>query len=287
MGQLHDRMEQDLILKGFSPATRRNYLFYARRLAVHYRCSPQELGETEIRKFLLHLIQVDQVAYATYRQVLAAIRFLYTVTLDRPWEVKRIPFPRHRSRKLPEVPNRDQLLRLFRAMRSPKYRALLMTCYAAGLRIGEACRLRPEDIDATRKVIRVRQGKGNKERVVPIGQYVSRILWSYIDKVRPEPAIPDCSNLFLTTDGHPISVNTIKLLFTRLARGSGVKRLHAHLCRHTFAINYLLNGGDIFSLKEILGHTTLEMVNHYVHFTNSQITAQHHKYSPMDKFYSR
>lgn len=85
MGQLHDRMEQDLILKGFSPATRRNYLLYARRLAVYYRRSPEELGETEIRQFLLHLIQIEQVAYATYRQILAALRFLYTVTPNRPW----------------------------------------------------------------------------------------------------------------------------------------------------------------------------------------------------------
>jgi site-specific recombinase XerD len=72
-------------------------------------------------------------------------------------------------------------------------------------------------------------------------------------------------------------------MFSRLAKTSGVKRLHAHLCRHTFATNYLLNGGDIFSLKEILGHSTFEMVNHYLYFTSSQLTAQHHKYSPMDK----
>ncbi|MFC2059191.1 tyrosine-type recombinase/integrase, partial [Chloroflexota bacterium] len=89
-----------------------------------------------------------------------------------------------------------------------------------------------------------------------------------------------------TTTGMPISVNTIKLVFSRLAKSSGVGRLHAHLCRHTFAINYLLNGGDIFSLQHILGHTTLEMGKHYLHFTSSQVTAQHRKYSPMDKLHN-
>jgi len=84
-----------------------------------------------------------------------------------------------------------------------------------------------------------------------------------------------------------MTANRIKLVFARLAKSSGVERLHAHLCRHTFAINYLLNGGDIFSLKEILGHTTLEMVNHYLHFASAQITDQHRKYSPMDKFVER
>jgi len=129
-------------------------------------------------------------------------------------------------------------------------------------------------------------GKGAKERIVPIGKYVQMTLWSYIDKVRLEPTIPNSDNLFLSSNGKPITVNTIKLFFSRLAKSSGVKKLHAHLCRHTFAINYLLNGGDIFSLKEILGHTTLDMVNHYLHFTSSQITTQHHKYSPMDKLQS-
>jgi site-specific recombinase XerD len=128
-------------------------------------------------------------------------------------------------------------------------------------------------------------GKGSKERIVPIGDYVKMTLWTYINKVRPEPTVAGCDNLFLSTTGEPITANTIKLVFSRLAKNSGVKRLHAHLCRHTFAINYLLNGGDIFSLREILGHTTLEMVNHYLHFTRSQLTAQHHKYSPMDKLH--
>lgn len=89
------------------------------------------------------------------------------------------------------------------------------------------------------------------------------------------------------TQDSGLSSVTIKLIFSRLAKSSGVSRLHAHLCRHTFAINYLLNGGDIFSLKAILGHTSFDMVNHYLHFTSTQITAQHHKYSPMDKLHEK
>jgi site-specific recombinase XerD len=129
-------------------------------------------------------------------------------------------------------------------------------------------------------------GKGAKERIVPIGKVVQKTLWQYIEMVRAKPASNDGDNLFLSSSGHPITVNTIKLMFSRLAKASGVTRLHAHLCRHTFAINYLLNGGGIFSLQEILGHTTLEMVRHYLHFTSSQVAAQHHKYSPIDKLHS-
>jgi len=129
-------------------------------------------------------------------------------------------------------------------------------------------------------------GKGAKERIVPIGRYTQTVLSDYVRKVRPEPAGNGCDALFLSQHGTPITANAIKLTFSRLSAKSGVNRLHAHLCRHTFAINYLLNGGDIFSLKEILGHTTLEMVNHYLHFTRAQITAQHRKFSPMDRLFN-
>ncbi len=160
--------------------------------------------------------------------------------------------------------------------------ALFATLLDTGLRASEAAGITLGNLNLADGYIKV-MGKGSKERIVPIGKYIQMTLWSYIDKVRPEPISPDYNNLFLTQAGKPITVNTVKLVFSRLARSSSVERLHAHLCRHTFAINYLLNGGDIFSLREILGHTTLEMVNHYLHFTSSQITDQHHKYSPMDR----
>src|ERR1043165_1282736 len=164
MGQLRDRMEKDLSLRRLSPAPRRNYLLYCRKFAAHYGRSPEELGESEIRDYLLYLIQVEEVSYATYRQILAALKFLYTVTLSRRWDVERIPFPRYRQNDFPEVLRQDQLLKLFSALRRPKYGALLMTCYAAGLRISEACQLRVEDIDSERMTIRVRYAKGGKQR---------------------------------------------------------------------------------------------------------------------------
>lgn len=162
--------------------------------------------------------------------------------------------------------------------------AIVVTLLDTGLRASEVANITLGNMNLNEGYLKV-MGKGAKERIVPIGKYVRMNLWSYIDKVRPQPASLDCSSLFLSPSGKPITVNTIKLFFSRLAKSSGVERLHAHLCRHTFAINYLMNGGDIFSLREILGHTTLDMVNHYLHFTSSQIVAQQHKYSPMDRLH--
>lgn len=162
---------------------------------------------------------------------------------------------------------------------------IFVTALDTGLRASELAGITMEELNLKDGFIKV-MGKGSKERIVPMGKFVQMMIWNYINNVRSKLIEDDCKNLFLSPAGKPITVNAIKLMFSRLAKSSGVKRLHAHLCRHTFAINYLLNGGDIFSLKEILGHTTLEMVNHYLHFTSSQITAQHHKYSPMDKLQS-
>jgi site-specific recombinase XerD len=153
-----------------------------------------------------------------------------------------------------------------------------------GLRASEVANIKLGNLNLVEGCLKT-MGKGSKERMVPLGKVVQKALWQYINMARPKPAIGECDNLFLSSTGYPITVNTIKLIFSRLAKISGVARLHAHLCRHTFAINYLLNGGDIFSLQEILGHTTLEMVRHYLHFSSSQVTAQHHKYSPMGKLY--
>jgi site-specific recombinase XerD len=159
---------------------------------------------------------------------------------------------------------------------------IVVTALDTGLRTSELVGIKLSGLNLEGGYVKV-MGKGAKERIVPIGKYVQRLIWRYVDEARPKPFDGDCENLFLSRDGRPITANTVKLLFSRLARSSGLNRLHAHLCRHTFAINYLMNGGDIFSLREILGHTTLEMVNHYLHFTSSQITEQHHKFSPMDK----
>ena len=158
--------------------------------------------------------------------------------------------------------------------------ALLML--DTGLRAGGVAGAELENFKPTEGYLKVK-GKGNKERIVPVGVEAQTAVSEYITYVRSKIAKPDCTRLFVSEDGGPITENTIKLFFSRLKKRSGIKRLHAHLCRHTFAINYLLNGGDIYSLKEILGHTTLEMVNRYLRFTKAQITARHREFSPMDR----
>ena len=127
MGQLYERMAQDLVLRNFSPATQRIYLLYSRQFVAHFMRSPEEIGEAEIRQYLLHQLGVRKCSNTTYRQIYAALKFLYTYTLKRPWEVERIPFPRNRLQPLPAVLSPQELQDLFRAILHPKARVLFMT----------------------------------------------------------------------------------------------------------------------------------------------------------------
>ena len=159
---------------------------------------------------------------------------------------------------------------------------IFMILVDSGLRIKELVDLKMGDVNLDQGLLKV-MGKGQKERVVPIGNNAQRALQKYLFRYRGEPAHLAIENVFLSTWGMPLSENTVKLMFARLAKRSGVRRLHAHLCRYTFATRFLLNGGDVFTLQQILGHSTLEMVRHYVNLASSHVTMQHRRFSPLDR----
>jgi len=160
--------------------------------------------------------------------------------------------------------------------------AIIITFLDTGLRLSELANLKLADAQVDQSYLKV-MGKGSKERIVPIGGLAQKVLLRYIYHFRSEPLSTGEDTVFLTLEGRSMSSNAIKMIFERIAEKSGVNRFHAHLCRHTFATNYLINGGDVFSLQQILGHTSLEMVRRYVTLASAQVRVQHRKYSPMDR----
>jgi len=160
--------------------------------------------------------------------------------------------------------------------------AMVITFLDTGLRLSEVITLKTGDAHIEQGYLKV-MGKGAKERVVPVGSMAQKALLRYVFHFRPEPFYEDQDSVFLTLEGKPMTVNSVKLIFARLAQKSSISRLHPHLCRHTFATNYLINGGDVFSLQQILGHTSLEMVRRYVTLASAQVRVQHRKFSPMDR----
>ena len=160
--------------------------------------------------------------------------------------------------------------------------SILLLMLDSGLRLGEVIGLKVPDIDTERGRVLI-NGKGSKERIVPIGSRSQRYLRRYMIHFRPEPIRPGIDNVFLNLDGSIITENSIRLIFKRLSVKCKIPRLHAHLCRHTFGTNYLRNGGDVFSLQKILGHEDLATVKLYMHLVEADVIQKHKLYSPIDR----
>jgi site-specific recombinase XerD len=254
-------MAIDLRLRGLSPATQRMYLGCLERFVAHHRRSPQALGEAEIRSFLDHLVRKKQVTRSTQRVYVAAIHFLYRVTLDRPIVVRRIPFPRDTRERLPEILSAAEVERLLGSVRRPKHRAMLMTLYGAGLRASEVCALVPGDIDSQRMLIRVREGKGGKDRYVMLSPRLLATLRAYWC-LRP----PRGPYLFPSPrPDKPLSRMAVFRVVREAARRAGLrKRVNPHMLRHCFATHLLEAGTDIRVIQVLLGHRSLRTTARYV-----------------------
>jgi integrase/recombinase XerD len=166
MTPLRRRMIEDMRIRNLSPQTQRAYVEQVSRFARHFGLSPEQLGQDEIRAWQIHLVEDRRLAAGSISVAVAALRFVYTVTLKRPWIVDDdIPTGRQ-PKKLPVVPSPEEVARFLDAVKSPKHRMILTVCYATGLRISEAVSLKPAAIDSQRMVIRVEAGKGRKDRYV-------------------------------------------------------------------------------------------------------------------------
>jgi site-specific recombinase XerD len=266
MGQLRDQMQADLTLTGYSAGTQRIYLYYARKYAAHFMRSPAEMGAAELRQFLLHLVQRG-IARGTFRQARAALRFLYMVTLNRPIEIEWLPPPR-RHKPLPVVLSGSEVERLFAAVRNLKYRTILMAMYGAGLRISEACRLRPEHIDSKRMVIHLRGAKGGVDRYTLLSP---RLLLALRDYWRSSP--PHNGWLFPghTPAGH-LSTSSVRGVFRQtVAELRFQKTVSPHVLRHSFATHLLESGTDVTVVQALLGHASLRTTQIYTHISVEHI----------------
>ncbi len=264
MGKLHDRMKEDLLLKAYSPHTQSAYLCCARHFASHYMRSPQEMGEKEIRGFLLHLVRDRKASPATLGMYINALKFLYNVTLKRPEAVKGISYPK-RPKTLPVILSPEEVLRVFEAIRSVKYKAIMATAYAAGLRISEVCGLQIADIDSQRRLIHIRSGKGKKDRYVMLGESLLALLRQYYQTARPpgEYLFPG------QKPQRPTSTTAVRQVLRKVIRETGLsKKVTMHTLRHCFATHLLEAGTDIRILQVLLGHSSIRTTLRYTHITD-------------------
>jgi site-specific recombinase XerD len=155
-------MERDLQIRGFSRSTQQCYLARMKAMVRFFMRPPDELTLEEIHSYQLHLTRDRKVCWSSFNQSVGAIRFFYGVTLNRDWDIQRVPYQKT-GRKLPVVLSCEEVSQLFQAVTNLKHRAILMTAYAGGLRVSEVTHLRVSDVDGQRMVLRVEQGKGRQD----------------------------------------------------------------------------------------------------------------------------
>jgi integrase/recombinase XerD len=251
---------QDLRLRNLAENTQEAYLRSVAKLAQHFRKSPDLLSTEEVRSYLVHLVEEKHASTESYIQVLAALRFLFNVTLGRKEVLEGIPRPKS-VKKLPVVLSMEEVAQFFGVVRNPKHRALLMTIYAGGLRVSEAVSLRVTDIDSKRMLIRVRQGKGRKDRYVNLSTRLLAVLREYWRACGPATWLFPGS-----LPGRPMSREAVNDLCQRIrARANMVKRVTPHTLRHCFATHLLEAGTDIRTIQMLLGHRSLRTTARYTH----------------------
>jgi site-specific recombinase XerD len=276
MGKLHDRMKMDLELKGYSSKTCACYLARVREFVRYFRRSPEELGTEEIRAYLHYLITERRVSQSAVNQAYSALKFVYEMTLGREWEVLRLPRVKQRKR-LPVVLSREELQALFAGVRNVKHRVLLITIYSAGLRLHEATQLQVGDIDGQRMLIRVRQGKGQKDRYTLLAKRTLSVLREYWGYERPRVW------LFPGQQADtPMADRTVQKVFEQALRRAGItKPATVHTLRHSFATHLLEAGTDLYHIQHLLGHTTASTTAIYLHVTRRDLA---HIVSPFDRW---
>lgn len=267
-------MLEDLQIRHYSKTTIRLYLHAVSAFAQHFSKPPDQLGAEHIRLYQLFLAQEKQVSLSTFIQVVSALRFFYTHTLNQKVAIERIPFPR-RERKLPLILSREEVKGLLQAPRNLRHRTMLAVLYASGLRVAEAARLRVSDIDSPRNVLWVRLGKGSKDRQTLLSPKLLELLRGYWRAERPVEWLfpgPDTKR--------PISPKAIYLACRNAAQIAGIsKPVHPHSLRHAFATHLLEAGTNLRCIQILLGHASLATTARYLQVADVAVRSTS---SPLD-----
>jgi integrase/recombinase XerD len=262
MTPLRQSMIDAMQVRGFAQRTQKSYVTAVVGLARHYRCSPEQLGSAQVQEYLLHLTRERHLARSSVNQAGCAFRFLYHTVLGRQEQVQ-VPLAKAEQR-LPEILSREELARLFECAAPGKPRTVLMAAYGLGLRVGELCRLRVADIDghADRMCVRIVQGKGAKDRYVPLAPDVLQALRQWWQLARPQGWL-FCAQ---SQKRSPLSECSASRWYhaARTAAGIG-KRGGIHTLRHCYATHLLEAGVDLHSLSQWLGHRHVSTTMRYLH----------------------
>ncbi len=259
-------MTRDLQLEGITPGTQTKYLREVTNLSNYFGKSPEELGEEEVKEYLSHLLEDRKLSRGKYRNYVAGIKFLYMTTLNREEVVKKIRYPKA-AKKLPVVLDLAEVKALLSVTENLKHRALLTITYSAGLRISEAASLRVTDIDSKR-MMRVQQGKGGKDRYSILSQTTLELLRHYWRQYRPKQWLFEGQD----KETH-ISVSAIRQIFLEAKERAGItKPTSPHTLRHSFATHLIESGTSLHHVQLLLGHRSPTTTTVYLHVSKMNLS---------------
>ena len=276
MTALRQRMFEDMQVRNLALNTQMSYVQQVSLFARHFNKSPELLGPEGIRSYQVYLTNEKKLATGSILIAVSALRFLYNVSLKKDWGFADvIPAPK-KPQKLPVVLSPEEVLHFLGCVGSSKHRAILTTCYAAGLRISEAVHLKPTDIDRQRMVIRVEQGKGQKDRYVMLSPKLLETLCGYWRAIRPQGGWLFDGDVA----GHPITTDAVELACRKARRLSRIRKpITPHSMRHAFAVHLLESGTDLRTIQLLLGHRSLATTARYLRIATSKVCSAS---SPLD-----
>lgn len=275
MTPLRQRMIEDMRVRNLAVNTQLSYMQQVSLFARHFNRSPEQLGPEEIRAYQVYLTDEKKLAPGSVLIAVAALRFLYKVSLKRDWPFDDvIPAPK-KPQKLPAVLSPEEVQQFLGCVSNTKHRAILTTCYATGLRVSEAVRLKPTDIDSQRMVIRVDQGKGQKDRYVMLSPKLLEILRSWWRANKPRQWLFPSD-----IPGRHISKDAVEQACQNVRRLSGIRKpITPHSLRHGFAVHLLESGTDVRTIQLLLGHRSLATTARYLRIATSKVCSTS---SPLD-----
>jgi integrase/recombinase XerD len=270
--QLRKMMLEELQRRNYSQTTVNTYLKVVSDFARHFHRPPDELGKEQLRAYQVHLLQERKLGVRTVGLHTAALRFFFCKTLKRMYPVEEVPYPRA-PRRLPIILTKEEAIRLIDSASNLFHRAMLITIYSTGMRRAELCRLKVEDIDSTRMLIHIRQGKGGKDRDVPLSPKVLETLREYWRWMKPKTYMfPGTING--SRADKPITPKVLWEACREAAQRAGItKAVRPHLLRHSFATHLVEGGADLPTVQALLGHTDLKPTSIYLHLSERHIKA--------------
>lgn len=269
MSALRQRLIEDLCVRNYSPRTVQAYVAAVVKLARHLKRSPDQAGAEEIRRFQVELL-AKEPSWSQFNQIVSGLRFFFGTTLARPGMVEMLPYGK-RPKRLPTVLSMEEVTQLLAAAKPGRERVLMQTAYACGLRISELLHLQVTDIDSARMVVNVRQGKGAKDRQVPLSARLLGELRQWWCRHRTKPWL--FPGMFGPSRQRPMNATSVQRMVKQVVTRAQLRKAASmHTLRHSYATHLLEAGVDVVTLQKLLGHNSLSTTARYLHLSRRHLS---------------